>query len=276
MKKLMLSLLALALVFAFAACAPPAPPAEETPAQPGQAEEPENQPVTIMIAAAASLENAFAGELIPLFQSQYEWITVEGAYDSSGKLQTQIEEGLAADIFVSAADKQMNALVESEHIQAASVVALLENKVVLIEPAAAPSGIASFEQAAEFDGDIAIGDPASVPAGQYAEEIFTNLGVWDQVLAKASLGTNVTEVLSWVAAGSAGLGVVYATDAASKAGEVTVIAEAPAGSMAKPVTYPLGILARSEQEEAAQLFYEFLRSDEAAAIFENYSFTALR
>lgn len=272
MKKMMLLLPALVLVLAFAACANgPGTPVEETPV-----EQPAHEPATIMVAAAASLENAFAGELIPLFRSKYEWITVEGTYDSSGKLQTQIEEGLTADVFVSAATKQMDALVASEHIRAGSVVPLLENKVVLIEPAAASSGITGFEQAAEFAGDIAIGDPDSVPAGQYAEEIFTNLGIWEQVLARASLGTNVTEVLSWVAAGSAGLGVVYATDAAGKADEVTVITEAPADSMAQPVTYPLGILARTEREEATQLFYEFLQSDEAAAIFRNYGFTPIR
>ena len=58
-----------------------------------------------------------------------------------------------------------------------------------------------------------LGDPDSVPVGQYSKEALTNLGLWDEVLAKASLGTNVTEVLNWVAEGSAKAGIVYATDA---------------------------------------------------------------
>ena len=283
MKKLLVLVLALAMIFAFAACnsqqTPPvsAPPvedeiqADEDPVEEEVVDE-THEPVTLLVAAAASLENAFK-ELIPAFQAQYDWITVEGAYDSSGKLQTQIEEGLAADIFVSAANKQMDALVESAHINADSVVGLLENKVVLIESSAAPTGLTDFAEVIDFDGVVALGDPGSVPAGQYAEEIFTSLGVWDGVLAKASLGTNVTEVLNWVAAGSAGLGVVYATDAASKTGEVAVIAEAPEGSLAAPVIYPLGILAHTEQAEATQLLYEFLQGPEASAIFESYGFT---
>lgn len=277
MKKLLVLLLAVAMLFTFAACAndTETPPAEDESAntETDANAEDTHEPVTIMIAAAASLENVLADELIPLFQSENDWVTVEGTYDSSGKLQTQIEEGLAADIFFSAATKQMNALNEAGLITPDSIVELLENKIVLIEPASAPSGITSFEAAAEFDGVIALGDPESVPAGQYAQEAFTSLGIWDQVAAKASLGTNVTEVLNWVAEGSAGLGVVYATDAASKADGVTVIAEAPAGSLAQPVIYPVGMLSRTENQEAAQLFIDFLQSDQAAAIFEAYGFT---
>jgi molybdate transport system substrate-binding protein len=285
MKKILILMLTLLMLLAFAACAaqpvspeetpatdaaadPPADAATETePVSPEPAPEPVSpEPVTILVAAAASLENAF-NELIPAFQAEYEWITVEGAYDSSGKLQTQIEEGLDADLFVSAAVKQMNALTDGGLTVTDTVTPLLENKIVLIEPATMSSAITGFEQAADFDGVIAIGDPESVPAGQYAQEVFTSLGIWDQVLAQASLGTNVTEVLNWVSAGSAGLGVVYATDAASQAEGVTVIAEAAPETLAAPIIYPMGILARSEQTEATQLFYAFLRGEQAAEIF---------
>ena len=61
----------------------------------------------ILVAAAASLKNAYEDELIPMFQEQYPGVVVKGTYDSSGKLQTQIEEGLEADVFMSAAAKQM-------------------------------------------------------------------------------------------------------------------------------------------------------------------------
>ena len=253
------------MIFAFAACADNQGGGEPAPAE-------NNEPVTIMVAAAASLENTFVNELIPAFNAQYDWITVEGTYDSSGKLQTQIEEGLAADVFMSAATKQMNALKDESMIDADSIVELLENKVVLIEPASTPSGIAGFEDAANANV-IAIGDPESVPAGQYAQEIFTNLGNWDAVSAKASFGTNVTEVLSWVEAASADIGVVYATDAASSNG-VTVIAEAPEGSLKTPVIYPVGLVSASANKEAAQLFIDFLQTPEAIAIFEAAGFSS--
>lgn len=133
-----------------------------------------------------------------MFEEQNPDITVSGTYDSSGKLQTQIEEGMEADVFMSAATKQMDALTEEGMIEEDSVTDLLENKIVLITSADSQLELSSFEDITKAD-TIAIGDPASVPVGQYSEEALTNLGLWDQVLAKASLGTNVTEVLNWVA-----------------------------------------------------------------------------
>ena len=89
--------------------------AEETTAAETEAESKEEAKVdlgeqSILVAAAASLKNAYEDELIPMFEEQYPGVTVEGTYDSSGKLQTQIEEGADADVFFSAAMKQMNAL----------------------------------------------------------------------------------------------------------------------------------------------------------------------
>jgi molybdate transport system substrate-binding protein len=231
-------------------------------------------PVTILVAAAASLENSYKNDLIPLFQQKYPWITVEGTYDSSGKLQTQIEQGLAADVFMSAAERQMNALAEKKLIAAGSVRPLLENKIVLIKPAGIATAVRDFQTAARAQ-TIALGDPASVPAGQYAKEAFTSLGIWDAVSAKASFGTNVTEVLNWVGEGSADAGVVYATDAAASK-KVEVIAEAPAGSLATKVIYPVGMIAASARPEEAKLFIEFLASDEALAVFKAYGFSPNR
>ena len=151
--------------------------------------------VTITLAAAASLEDSFVNKLIPMFQDKYPWITVKGTYDSSGKLQTQIEEGLAADVFMSAATRQMSALVNSGFIATDSVVDLLENEIVLIAPINSNTTVTSFNDIGNAN-IIAIGDPASVPAGQYAQESLTNLGIWDSIQPKLSLGTNVTEVLN--------------------------------------------------------------------------------
>ena len=229
------------------------------------------EPVTMLVAAAASLEHVFVSELIPLFAEKNPSIRVEGTYDSSGKLQTQIEEGLEASVFMSAATKQMSALVEGGLIDAASVVDLLENEIVLIAPADSEIAIASFEAIADA-GMIAIGDPASVPAGQYAQEALTSLGVWDAIQEKVSLGTNVTEVLNAVAEGSADVGIVYATDAAQMPGRVKVLAAAPEGSLAKKVIYPVGILTEAPQQDAAALFVEFLSSPEVLAIFEANGF----
>lgn len=224
----------------------------------------------ILVAAAASLEYAYEDELIPMFQEENPDITVSGTYDSSGKLQTQIEEGMEADVFMSAATKQMNALVDEGMVDEESVTDLLENKIVLITSADSELKLSAFEDIVNAD-TIAIGDPASVPVGQYSEESLTNLGLWDEVLSKASLGTNVTEVLNWVAEGSAQAGIVYATDAATT-DKVKVGAEAPADSLAEPAIYPVGVVSASENKDAAEKFVEFLKSDEAIQVFEDYGF----
>lgn len=231
----------------------------------------EHEPVTILVAAAASLEYSYRDELIPMFQDKYPWITVVGTYNSSGKLQTQIEEGLEADVFMSAATKQMNALREQGLVDAETVVELLENRIVLIAPADSGTTIASFEDIPNAE-TIALGDPESVPAGQYAQAALTNMGIYDTVAAKTSFGTNVTEVLNWVAEGSADVGVVYATDAAAT-DKVKVLAEAPEGSLDEKIIYPVAVVTASQNREAAELFVGFLQSDEATAVFEKYGFS---
>ena len=227
---------------------------------------------TVTIAAAASLEKCLTEELIPLFEKQYPGITIEGTYDSSGKLQTQIEEGAPVDLFFSAATKQMDALNEGGKIADGSIVNLLENKIVFIVPKGDEGNFSSFEDIAKAE-TVALGDPESVPVGQYAKEALTSLNLWDTVSAKTSFGTNVTEVLNWVAGGSAKAGIVYATDAAQKPDDVAVVAEAPEGSVKKAI-YPIGIIKDCPNPEGAEKFSEFLQSDEAIDIFVKNGFNA--
>ena len=233
------------------------------------------EPVTILMAAAASLEYSMKDELIPMFQEQHPNITVEGTYDSSGKLQTQIESGIDADLFFSAAEKQMTALKDENLIDGDSIQNLLENKIVLVVPSDKKDAYTKFEDVVNAE-TIAVGDPESVPVGQYSQEALTSLGLWDQVSAKASLGTNVTEVLNWVSEGSADAGIVYATDAATKKDSLAVVAEAPEGSLAQKVLYPAGIVSSSTKKDAAQLFLDFLASAQASKVFEEYGFTPVK
>ena len=223
---------------------------------------------TITLAAAASLEKSFTEHLIPMFEEQYPEVSIEGTYDSSGKLQSQIEAGADVDIFFSAALKQMEALQEEGYIAEDASVDLLENKIVLIVPAGNESGYTSFEDIVNADM-IAIGDPESVPAGQYSKEALENLDLWSSLEGKLSLGTNVTEVLNWVAEGSADAGIVYATDAASMTDKVSVVAE---GSVSK-VIYPVAELKETKNKDAADAFMEFLQSDEALDVFKVAGFT---
>ena len=231
----------------------------------------------ILVAAAASLQATFDNELIPLFEKENPEITVEGTYASSGDLQQQIESGLDADVFFSAATSNMDTLAEEKLIDEDTVVDLLKNNIVLITPKDSKLGIKSFKDITKAD-TIAIGDPESVPAGKYAKEILTNLGVYNEVEKKASLGASVTEVLSWVAEGSADAGIVYATDAQTENTngddkEVEVVATAEDSMMQTPVVYPVGVVSASTHKDEAKAFEDFLQTDEAKAILEKAGFT---
>jgi molybdate transport system substrate-binding protein len=231
----------------------------------------------ISVAAAASLQATFDDELIPLFEKENPGVTVEGTYASSGDLQQQIESGLDADVFFSAATSNMDTLVDENLVDKDTVVDLLKNDVVLITPKDSKLGIKGFKDITKAD-TIAIGDPESVPAGKYAKEILTNLGVYDEVEKKASLGASVTEVLSWVAEGSADAGIVYATDAQTENTngddkEVEVVATAEDSMMQTPVIYPVGTVSSSAHKDEAKAFEDFLQTDEAKAILEKAGFT---
>ena len=226
----------------------------------------------VNLAAAASFKNVYDEKLIPMFEQKYPGVKVTPTYASSGDLQSQIENGLEADVFMSAANKQMNALANKSLINNDTNVQFLENKVVLIVPKDSSANISSFDDLKKVNGTIAIGDPASVPAGQYGKEVLTNLGIWNATESKMSLGTSVTAVLNQVAEGSADCGIVYATDAKSN-DKVKVVCEAPEGSLKTPVIYPVAELKNPKHPEAAKAFMEFLKTKEAKDVFVEYGFT---
>lgn len=228
----------------------------------------------IYVFIAASLNNAME-EIRKNFNEQYPDVEILYNADSSGTLQTQIEEGSRCDIFFSAATKQMDTLIEEGIADESTVVNLLENKVVLIKPAGGETGVTGFDNITEASNLALAGE--SVPVGQYAREIFTNMGIMDQIEAmEINEGKNVTEVLAAVSEGSNEVGIVYATDAASVADKVEIIAEAPEDALQTPVLYPAGMIedkeASEEEAAAAEMFLSYLQSDEALAVFREYGF----
>ena len=227
---------------------------------------------------AASLSNAME-EIQKDFNETYPDVEILYNADSSGTLQTQIEEGARCDIFFSAADKQMNALVDENLAKKDTVEDILENKVVLIKPKDGETKVTGFENITDAANIALAGD--SVPVGQYAREIFDNLGITDEVnKMEINEGKNVSEVLAAVSEGSNEIGIVYATDAASVADKVDVIAEAPADALKTPVLYPVGLIKDKEASEddtaAAEAFLEYIKSDDAMKVFEKYGFTAYK
>lgn len=227
---------------------------------------------------AASLNNAME-EIQKDFNEDYPDVNILYNADSSGTLQTQIEEGSRCDIFFSAATKQMDVLVDEELAKKDSVVDLLENKVVLIKPKDGETKVTGFENITDAKNIALAGE--DVPVGQYSREIFKNLGIEDDVnKMEINEGKNVTDVLASVSERSNEIGIVYATDATSVADKVDVIAEAPEGSLETPVLYPVGLTvdaeASDEEAAAADAFLEYLQTDDAMKVFEEYGFAAYK
>ena len=165
----------------------------------------------------------------------------------------------------------MDALEEEGLIDAATRKDVLQNEIVLIAPQG-ETAVTSFETILDSEPQIALGEAESVPAGKYAQEIFTNLGIWDDVKSHAVFASNVREVLAWVEAGEADCGVVYATDAKTS-DAVQVVCNAPEDG--PQVLYPAAVIKDCANPEGAQAFLDFLTSEEAGEVFASYGFTFL-
>lgn len=219
----------------------------------------------IYVFIAASLKNVME-EIKTNYEKDHPEINIIYNADSSGTLQTQIEEGARCEIFFSAAQKQMNALSEGGYVIDDSVTNLLENKIVLIKPAGSETAVTGFDNVVLASSLALAGE--DVPVGQYARTLFSNIGILEQVMAmEINEGANVTAVLTAVAEGSNEVGIVYATDAASMPDKVEVIAEATADQVAQAI-YPIGLIKDTEASEAqvkaAEAFKTYVTTDAAA------------
>ena len=240
--------------------------------------------VTLNVFAAASMTETLT-EIQEMYKEVAPNVTLVFNFDSSGTLKTQIQEGADCDVFISAAQKQMNQLDKDanpevnteglDYVLEGTRINLLENKVVLAVPDGNPKGIESF---ADLGTDklslLALGNE-DVPVGQYSEEILTNLGILDQLEQenKITYGSNVKEVTTQVSEAAADAGIIYATDAYSAG--LLVVAQAD-DTMCKQVIYPAAVLNISENQDAAEAFLDYLKTDDCMKVFEEVGFTAVK
>lgn len=219
----------------------------------------------LLVSAAISLKDSLE-EIKPTYQKTNPKVTITYNFGSSGALQQQIENGAPADIFFSAAQKQMDALDSKRLILKDTRRNLLNNRLVLVVPKKS-SGITSFRDLTDPKvKKIAIGEPRSVPAGQYAEEVLKKLEIWDRVKPKLVLGNNVRQVLAFVESGNADVGVVYLTDAKTS-NQVKEVATA-ADNLHSPIVYSVAVLKDRKNPSAARKYVQFLSSDRAKNVFE--------
>ncbi len=260
-RSLFLGILTMVLLIACAQLAPhrpPAPPLASTPT------------AALTIAAAASLQKALQ-EITPLYNSTIANQKINYNFAASGVLQQPIEQGAPIDVFISAAAKQMQALEVKELLTAGTQKDLLTNQLVLIVPKESTTTFTSFEQLVQpAVMHIAVGEPRSVPVGQYATKVLENLGILAQVQSKLVFGNNVKSVLTAVETGDADAGIVYITDA-KDSGQVTVVAVAEA-KLHSPIRYSIAVLQSSHSPDAAKQYIKFLQSAAAKRIFEQYGF----
>ncbi|MEI3612094.1 molybdate ABC transporter substrate-binding protein [Pseudogracilibacillus sp. SO30301A] len=224
----------------------------------------------LFISAAASLTDAM-DEVKETFEKEYN-VELTFNFAGSGKLAQQIQQGAAIDVFISANENWMDTLMEEGLVKEDTRKNITGNKLVLIVGEDSPISYDSFEELDRNDVDeIAIGNPESVPAGEYTKEILENLGKWGELEDNLVYAQDVRQVLTYVETGNADIGFVYESDA-KISDAVKVIAESDP-DMHDPIIYPGAIIADSKNEVVAEQFIQFLLSEEGQEILEKYGFT---
>lgn len=227
----------------------------------------------ILVSAAISLKDAF-GEIGALYEKE-SGVKVLLNLGGSGILQKQIETGAPVDVFASAGAKQMDALARAGLIIEATRRDFARNRLVLVVPSASTLKLHSFSDLVRPEvSRLAIGNPKTVPAGQYAEQVLKNLGIWDRVENRLVPGENVRQVLDYVSRGEVSAGIVYSSDALISAGKTTVAVTAPEDLHA-PILYPIAVV-RETGSPQARKFIDFVLSEPGQSILKKFGFLSPR
>lgn len=247
----MLLFIAIALcpIFAATGCRPPSHP-------------------VLTLSVAASLQDAMT-EVEAEYRHEHGAVEFRNNFGSSGTLAREIEQGAPVDAFLSAGKKPMDQLEAEGMLQPGTRSYFVRNSLVLIAPRG--STLQGFPQLVNNGVRlIALGDPASVPAGQYGKQTLDFFHLYDKLQSKIVLGKDVRQVLTYVETGNADAGLVYATDA-QVSNQVRIVAVAPEDSH-DPIVYPLAEIKGSHHDDAIRAFISFLSSPPAQAIFERHGF----
>lgn len=225
--------------------------------------------IALTISAAASLQDVL-GEIQPVYEAAHPGNTVVYNFASSGSLQQQIEQGAPVDVFLSASPKQINALEEKGLLLEGTRRDLVKNTIVLVTPLNTRNVTTFDDLKQDRVTKLSIGEPESVPAGQYSKEILESLGLYDAIQSKIVFAKDVRQVLSYVETGNVDAGLVYSTDA-TISDQVQIVATAPEQTHS-PIVYPGAVIIDSQHPDAATEFLEFLETEAAIAMFTDYGF----
>ena len=225
----------------------------------------------VTLSVAVSLKDV-TEELGRGFMAAHPGVTLRYNFGASGDLQKQIEAGAPVDVFLSAAQRQMDELEKQNLIVAASRRAFARNALTVVKPADSRIDITKPADLLESRvGRIVIGSPKTVPAGQYAEESLRALGLWERLLPKIVFSENVRQALDYVARGEVDAGFVYTTDAASRAQGVKEAFRPPDDSY-RPVVYPGAVVTASKQPALARAFLDLLGGPPGRTALSRFGF----
>jgi molybdate transport system substrate-binding protein len=238
-----------------------------TPVTPGTA-----GPEIIMVSAAASLTGAFT-DIASQFEKENPGTNVSLNFAGSGNLRKQIEGGAPIDVFASADENQMNILANESLIANNSRKDFAQNSLVLIVPENSTLNITDVKDLADPKvKKIGIGNPDTVPVGNYTRTALTEAGLWNQLENKTVLAEDVKQVLVYVERGEVDAGFVYITDAkTAEPGTIKIVTNV---SVSTPIKYPIAVISSSEHKEKAQKFLDFVTGKEGQDILKKYDFVA--
>jgi molybdate transport system substrate-binding protein len=223
----------------------------------------------LIVSAAASLTNAF-GEIGKTFEKVNPDTKVIFNFAASGVLLQQIENGAPVDVLASADQKTMDQAMEKNLIVADTRRNFVSNELVLILPQGAGTTVKALKDLrAGGIQKIALGNPQSVPAGRYAQEVLSNEGLWEELESKFIFGESVRQVLDYVSRGEVDAGFVFSTDAVVAKDRVKVVLET---RNHKPISYPIAVVGSTKHTDLAKRFVQFALSAEAQEILSKYGF----
>ena len=221
----------------------------------------------ILVSAAMSLKDAFT-EIARDFEKKYPQDKVLLNFASSGQLQKQIEQGAQVDVFASASVKELNSLQEKGLIINTTRRTFAQNSLVIVSH----KKITSIDDLAKDGfGNVAIGDPSTVPVGKYAKEALEYYKMYSKIKNKVIFAENVRQVLDYVVRKEVDAGIVFKTDALTVKDSSLTVLPIDAKSHEK-IEYPMAVIKGTQKEGIAKLFTDFVASQTGSAVLKKYGF----
>ncbi len=229
---------------------------------------------TIVVAAAISLQDAFQS-IAQLYQDR-TGDKVDFSFGASGELMRQIEAGAPVDVFASAGEREMDDLESKGLVETGTRADFARNSLAIVVPAGSTLRLHAVEDLARPGVKrISIGNPKTVPAGMYAQQLLEHAHLWKKLQPRLIFAENVRQVLDYVERDEVSAGIVYSTDVGIAHGRVQVAMGVPDGSYG-PILYPIAKIQGSPHQGAAREFVRFVLGPEGQRVLQKFGFLPVK